>query len=138
MMHSTRNVFFSIIAIVAILTFFSLPTFAQNDDLSELCKDPKNAASSLCVGYDKGVESADTDSNPVLKLLTNVISVLSFFVGVLAVGFVIYGGFKYIVSAGDASKVASAKNTILYALVGLLVVVIARQLILFVLSKVIT
>ena len=136
-MNILRIALLSMASVMVLIVAIALPVAAA-DDLSVICNDPKNASSSLCVGYDKGVASAGTNSNPVLKLLTNVINILSFFVGVLAVGFVIYGGFKYIVSAGDASKVAAAKNTILYALIGVVVVVVARQLILFVLSKVIT
>ena len=120
---------------VGVLSFTTLvptATYAASatEDISAVCA--SNPNSSLCVGYKKGQNS----DNPVVKTLTIVINILSFLAGVLAVFLVVYGGFKYIVSAGDAGKVTSAKNTILYALVGIVVVVISRQLILFILSKV--
>ena len=123
----------SIVSLVFMAILF-IPSFAHaqtaTQDISAVCA--KNPSSSLCTGYDKG-QSSD---NPVVDTLTIVINILSFIAGVLAVFLVMYGGFKYIVSAGDAGKVTSAKNTILYALVGIVVVVISRQLILFILSKV--
>lgn len=50
-----------------------------------------------------------------------VINTLLFIVGALSVIMIIYGGIRYTTSAGDAAKVTSAKNTITYAIVGLVV-----------------
>jgi hypothetical protein len=57
-------------------------------------------------------------------------------VGVVAVIMFIVGGFRYITSAGDSSKVSSAKNTLVYAIIGLVVVALAQAIVLFVLNKV--
>jgi hypothetical protein len=56
-------------------------------------------------------------------------------VGVIAVIMIIIGGLKYVTSGGDSSAVGSAKNTIIYALVGLVVVALAQALVKFVLAK---
>ena len=45
--------------------------------------------------------------------------------GIVAAVFIVVGGFNYMTSAGDAGKVAKAKNTIIYALIGLVVCVLA-------------
>lgn len=68
--------------------------------------------------------------------LTKVASALALVAGIVAVIFVIVGGIKYIFSGGDSSATSSAKNTILYALIGLVVAVLAREIIIFVLGKV--
>ena len=57
-------------------------------------------------------------------------------VGAVSVVVIIIGGFKYIVSAGDSNGIQSAKNTILYALVGLVVAVFAQVIARFVLGQV--
>ena len=62
-------------------------------------------------------------------------SVLLFIVGAVAVIMLIIGGLKYIVSGGDASKVQSAKNTILYALVGIIVAILAYAAVNFVIGN---
>jgi hypothetical protein len=51
---------------------------------------------------------------------------------------VIFGGFLYVTSAGDAGKVKKAKDTLLYAAVGLVVIVVARVIVIFVINKVVT
>lgn len=56
----------------------------------------------------------------VTDLSNNVISVLLFAVGALAVIFIIIGGIQYTTSAGDSNKVTKAKTTITYAIIGLI------------------
>ncbi len=53
------------------------------------------------------------------------INVFLFFVGAIAVIMLIYGGFRYITSGGEASALSAAKNTIMYAVIGLVVVILA-------------
>ena len=68
-------------------------------------------------------------------LITSIINILSLIVGVIAVIFIIIGGLKYITSGGDSNNVTSAKNTILYAIVGLIIVALAQIVVRFVLSS---
>jgi hypothetical protein len=62
-------------------------------------------------------------------LLTNVINFISLIVGFVAVVMIIVGGFKYITSGGDSGNVTGAKNTILYAIIGIIIVVLAQLII---------
>ena len=55
-------------------------------------------------------------------------------IGAVAVAFIIYGGIQYSMSAGDSSKVTKAKNTILYAVIGLIVAVMAFAIVNFVIA----
>ena len=83
---------------------------------------------------------AQCDSGTATKSLndtiTSVINILSVVVGVVAVIILIVGGFRYITSAGDTARVASAKNTILYAIIGLIIVALAQVIVRFVLGNV--
>lgn len=72
----------------------------------------------------------------VNTLLVQVINVFSLIVGVTAVVMIIIGGLKYITSGGDSGNVTGAKNTILYAIVGLVIVALAQVIVRFVLAKV--
>ena len=69
----------------------------------------------------------------VIKLGINILSLV---VGVASVVMIIIGGLKYVTSSGDSSSVTSAKNTILYAIVGLVIVALAQIIVKFVLNKV--
>jgi energy-converting hydrogenase Eha subunit E len=58
-------------------------------------------------------------------ILTDVTNILLFVAGALAVIMIIVGGLRYVVSGGNSSSVTSAKNTVLYAIVGLIIAFLA-------------
>ena len=68
-------------------------------------------------------------------ILTKIGQIIVYFTGAISVIMVIIGGFRYVISGGDSSGVQSAKNTILYALVGLVVALSAQVIVSFVLSR---
>jgi cytochrome bd-type quinol oxidase subunit 2 len=80
---------------------------------------------------------AATDAEgTVNSLIEDVINIFSLVVGVVSVIMIIIGGFQYITSAGDSNKVGTAKNTILYAIIGLVIVALAQFIVRFVLGRV--
>ncbi len=68
-------------------------------------------------------------------IITDAINIFSVIVGIIAVVMIIVGGFKYITSGGDSGNISSAKNTIIYAVIGLVIVALAQFLVQFVLDK---
>ncbi len=86
----------------------------------------------------KSVDEAgagDDASERVNNIIETVINVFSIVVGVVSVIMIIIGGLKYITSGGDSGNVTGAKNTILYAIIGLVVVALAQVIVRFVLQK---
>lgn len=77
-----------------------------------------------------GGTQADADT-----LITNVINFLLMAVVVVAVIMLIIGGFKYVTSNGDSNSVTAAKNTIMYAIIGLVVAIFAYAIVAFVLKQ---
>jgi hypothetical protein len=75
-------------------------------------------------------------SDKVNGTIRTFINLLTAAVGVAAVIMIIVGGFRYITSGGASEKVTSAKNTILYAVIGLVVVALAQVIVRFVLFRV--
>jgi len=69
-------------------------------------------------------------------IITNIINIFSLVVGVVSVIMIIVGGLKYITSGGDSGSVGGAKNTILYAIIGLVIVALAQVIVRFVLGRV--
>lgn len=67
--------------------------------------------------------------------LTTIVNTLLFIVGLIAVLVIIVGGIQYILAAGDTSKITKAKDTILYAVVGLVVALLAFSIVNFVVTK---
>jgi hypothetical protein len=95
----------------------------------------------LCAGsngdFSGGTNSAPctTSGQAANSLVTTIINVLSLIVGVVAVIMIIIAGFRYIASGGKQESVTGAKNTILYAIVGLVIVALAQLIVHFVLGK---
>lgn len=118
--------------------FITAPTLiakAQNveSDITTACSQNSSGASSpLCTGFKEGSTSSE---DPTLKLINTVINVFAYAAGILAFIYLIYGGFKYVTSAGNAEKAASGRQTIIYALIGIIIVVVAQRLVLFIISK---
>ena len=87
-------------------------------------------------------ESKDCSTDPagqtVNEIIATVINIFSFIVGVIAVIMIIIGGIKYITSGGDSNNISSAKTTIIYAIIGLVVVALAQIIVRFVLQRVST
>lgn len=93
-------------------------------------------------GLDQGAKSVDEAgaeqdaSETVNNMIATVINIFSLVVGVISVVMIIIGGLKYITSGGDASNVTGAKNTILYAIIGLVIVALAQIIVRFVLQTI--
>ena len=69
------------------------------------------------------------------RIAQNVINIFSLVIGVIAVIMIIVGGLKYFTSGGDSGNITGAKNTILYALIGLVIVALSQIIVRFVLNK---
>lgn len=68
-------------------------------------------------------------------VFSEISSVLLFIVGAVAVIMIVIGGLRYVISGGDATQVQAAKNTILYALIGVIVAILAYAAVNFVINS---
>ena len=66
------------------------------------------------------------------SLVSKIIDIMLYAIGIISVIMLIIGGFRYVVSGGQKEAVTAAKNTILYAIIGLLVAIFAYPIIKFV------
>jgi len=126
----------SITLVALAITAFGFALFAPATSLAstkgELCSGANldiSGDSTNCTP--KGEEKAEDSINALIKKIVNILSII---VGVAAVIMIIYGGFRYVTSGGDSGNITTAKNTIIYALVGLVVVALAQGIVRFVLS----
>lgn len=98
------------------------------------------------LGIDGGASAAKSDDQKSCLFGTetgcngsgvfkNITNVLLFLIGAISVIMLIVGGIRYTVSGGDSGAVTSAKNTILYALVGIVVALLAYALVNFVVGS---
>lgn len=90
--------------------------------LDDVCS--SNGASEVC----------DAKNDNAGTLISQIVNTLLFIIGALAVVMIIFGGIQYTTSAGDAGRVAKAKNTIIYSVVGLIVAFLAYAVVNWVLQ----
>jgi hypothetical protein len=93
------------------------------------------ATSAECVKAGVTASGGKSSKTDIGGLIQTVVNVLLFLLGAIAVIMIVIGGIKYTTSNGDSSSVTSAKNTILYAVVGLIVALMAYAIVNFIIDK---
>lgn len=134
MFKKIKTIIMSLAAVLVIAAPATVPVVAFAD--ASTIQNGLCAGSNLTVS-DSGsctVDSSGTQDK-VNNLLTTVVNIFSVVVGVVAVIMIIVGGLRYITSGGDSSKVGGAKNSIIYAIVGLVIVALAQFIVHYVLAK---
>lgn len=84
-----------------------------------------NADNSVCKAQGDNAQS----------MIQKVINILLYVLGIIAVIMIIVGGIRYTTSNGDSSALTSAKNTILYSVVGLVVAILSYAIVNFVVGR---
>lgn len=115
------------------LGFLPLQTAAASAPTLD-CTNPANAVDAQQCGAcqaagisDKECGNADkTSTNSVNTTIKNVINLLSVVAGIIAVVMIIIAGFRYTTGGGNDQALASAKRTLLYAIIGLVIVALAQ------------
>ncbi|OGL22539.1 hypothetical protein A2707_04425 [Candidatus Saccharibacteria bacterium RIFCSPHIGHO2_01_FULL_45_15] len=79
--------------------------------------------------------STETGDDGFNRGLRNVVNVMMFLLGAIAVIMIVIGGIRYVTSNGDASSTKAAKDTILYSVIGLIVALIAYAIVSFVITQ---
>lgn len=123
----------ALLAFVALLGITALVAFAVPEVAFADAKDE------VCSGIGAATNSAGNctgGGTSVTSIIRTVVNILSWIVGVTAVIMVIIGGFMYVTSAGESGKASTARSTIIYAIVGLVIVAFAQSIVRFVLDKV--
>jgi hypothetical protein len=76
------------------------------------------------------------NASDVPRLIKGALTLLTYVVGVASIIMIVIGGLKYVTSSGDSNAIQSAKNTIVFAVVGLVIAIFAQGIVRFVFDKV--
>ena len=95
----------------------------------------------MAMSVQEGAEAARGDGMPAELIgkngvFTQITNTILYVVGIVSVIMLIYGGLRYVTSGGDSKKVTDAKNTILYAIIGLIISILAFSIVNFVINAV--
>jgi hypothetical protein len=127
-----------ILGLAVIITFVVLPVASASaaggfDPFKAACSNTSDGAICTNTNGKNGI-----DGNPLAGpngLIGKVTKDVALFAAIAAVIIIIIAGFIYVTSQGDAGKVAQAKNTIIYAAVGLVVIGVSQSIIVFVINR---
>jgi hypothetical protein len=126
--------FISIFAGLALLLglLSPAPALAATDIFKDACSSGAANSSAVC-------KNGETTTNPLTGsngLVVKITRIIAFVAGAAAVVIIMISGLRYINSGGDASKATQARNGIIYALVGLIVIISAQFIISLVMSRI--
>lgn len=88
-----------------------------------------------CITDGLTASGTSTTPNSFSSVLTTVTNILLFLMGAISVIMIIVGGIRYATSQGDQTQMQSAKNTILYAVIGVVVSIAAYAIVSFVVTQ---
>lgn len=129
-MKRIRTLLLSFLTATSLAAFALLPAAAPFV-AADSCSQPTDCIQQGVSGVG-GSSSANQDD--LKNFIKTIVNVLLFILGAIAVIMIIIGGIRYTTSNGDAGQVSSAKNTILYAVVGLVVAILAYAIVNFVVT----
>lgn len=117
----------------------SVAAFAQADYARAACSSAKECACEGSGSTYSGGKCTNADApggGDLTKIFKTITNILLLIIGAVAVIVLIIAGLRYVTSSGDASKVKAAKDTILYAVVGIIVALLAYAIVNFVINAI--
>ncbi len=133
-----KKIILSIFAIILLIPIFMLAPVSASSTSSGVSNPSSlsgsSAANSACAGISQlgGTQtcgsSATGGSSTISKIIKEVVNLLSLVLGAIAIVMIVVSGIRFALSGGEASKVSSAKNTIIYAVVGLVIAALAQAI----------
>jgi hypothetical protein len=140
MINKIKSILLSLSAVLMFSLSAAIPaTVLAADCTGGNAISPTQTNQCLCSGSNVDLtgntQGCDQGTTGVGQIIRTVINILSVIIGAVAVIMIIIGGFRYITSGGKQESVTGAKNTILYAIIGLVIVALAQILVHFVLTN---
>jgi hypothetical protein len=118
--------------ILSLFILFAVPLKAHAfTPFGTTCGGGTGGSSAVCTDS----KTATTD-DPIEKEIAGVTHLVAIAAGIVEIIMLFIGAIRYITAAGDANSIGSAKNTIIYAIVGLIVTVMAQSIIVFVVDRI--
>lgn len=122
--------FVPMLALVASLAAPVAPSYAV-----DCSNDPVSTGITGAAECAQGEGQSDSLTDQDTGVFRTVTNILLFIVGAVAVIMLVIGGIRYTISGGDQNQVTAAKNTILYAIIGIVVAILAYAAVNFVIDS---
>ncbi len=114
---------------VLVVTSLALVVFPVAAQITQVSGGDCTALGISCTG------SENTES--FMQTIINIVNVLLTLIGIVAAIYLVLGGVRYILSEGEEDQTKKAKNTIIYAVIGIIVVGLSAMIVNFVIEDVV-
>lgn len=132
-MRKTVTRFLKTLAVVPVVAFLVSAAAGVQPAYAVDCNDPTSTGiNSAECAKGQGQSQDLTGDTGVFRTVTNV---LLFIIGAVSVIMLVIGGIRYTISGGDSAQITAAKNTILYAIIGIVVAILAFAAVDFVIKS---
>lgn len=112
------------VAFVGSVTLAPVPAYAES------------AKDAVCSGLNANAGDTECKSDVSLSsIVSTLINIFSVIIGIVAVIMIIVAGFRYVTAGGDSGNITSAKNTLMYAIIGLVIAALSQAIVRFVLGN---
>lgn len=125
-LKSIKLIGLALASIISIGSLCVAPTYAVN-----ICDKNVNVSNEV-----KEAAGCSGTADKLPEVVQNIVSAVIAVSGIVAVIFIVVGGINYMTAAGDSAKVKKAKDTILYASIGLVVCALSFVIVNFVIAKI--
>lgn len=115
-------------SLAMLIIMLPAPAYAV-DVFDDVCNQPGSEDSPAC----QEDKDSITGSEGVFARITSIIALVA---GAVAVIVIIIGGFMYVMAGGDAGKLKTARDTIIYSVIGLVVIALAQSIIVFIINRI--
>lgn len=126
-----------LVSLVSVMTLSPAALFAVSfNPIKETCSEAgqgtgTNSSNALCADAADNTDITGGESS----LFSDVVNLLALAAGVIAVIMIIIAGISMMTSNGDAQKFQTARNTIIYTVIGIVVIVAARSIVIFIFNE---
>lgn len=129
------KVIFSAVIVIAFATF--APVLLSSGIASAQYTPPGSVACGGANGstVGSGADCVNNNAKTLPQVVSSILNILSWVVGAVSIIMVIYGGFRYVTSGGGQDGVKAGKDTLLYAVIGLVIVALSQVIVNFVLKS---
>lgn len=121
-----------LLAMVSTLVLAAVPVSAYDPFSNSVCRGVAANESAVCVDGDSREDPITGSEGIILR----VVNIIAFVAGAAAVIFIILAGLRMITAAGSSDEFAGARKTVIYAAIGLVVIVFARTLVAFIIGRI--
>lgn len=129
MMKKILGAVLTLVLGLGVVGMTTVPVSATNEYTKEACSSITDETQRAALGCDDGGQTAP-------KVATNIIRGIILVLGVVAVIVIVFAGQRYIVSQGDPGKITAARNMLIYAVIGLVVAMLAFAIVSFIQNNV--